>query len=58
MEDERRHAELAKLDLYIKAAARTVDELTPVVGDAEAVWDEHGWLPSERRALALEIFTD
>jgi hypothetical protein len=56
MEDERRQEKLAKLDADIKAAARTVDELTAVVGDAEAVWDEHGWLPSERRALALEIF--
>ena len=51
-------AKLAKLDLDIKAAARTVDELTPVVGDPEAVWDEHGWFPSERRALALEIFAE
>jgi hypothetical protein len=58
MEDERRHAELAKLDLDIKAAARTVDELTPIVGDPDAVWDEHGWYPSERRALALEIFAE
>jgi hypothetical protein len=58
MEDERRHAELAKLDLDIKAAARTVDQLTPVVGDPDAVWDEHGWFPSERRALALEIFAE
>ena len=58
MEDERRQEKLAKLDVDIKAAARTVDELTPVVGDAEAVWDEHGWLPSERRALALEIFAE
>jgi hypothetical protein len=33
-----------------------VDELTPVVGDIEAVWDERGWLPSERRALSLGIF--
>lgn len=58
MEDERRQEELAKRDLYIKAVARTVDELTPIVGDAEAVWDEHGWLPSERRALYLEIFAE
>jgi hypothetical protein len=58
MEDERRHAKLAKLDLDITAAARTVDELTPVVGDPDAVWDEHGWFPSERRALALEIFAE
>ncbi len=58
MEVERRHEELAKLDLYIKAVARTVDELSAVVGDAEAVWDEHGWLPSERRVLALEIFAE
>jgi hypothetical protein len=58
MEDERRQTKLAELDLEIKAAARTVDELTPVVGDAEAVWDEHGWLPSERRALTLEIFAE
>ena len=58
MEDERRQEELAKLDLYIKAVARTVDELTRVVGDAEAVWDENGWLPSERRALSLEIFAE
>jgi hypothetical protein len=58
MEDERRQEKLAKLDVDIKAAARSVDELALVVGDAEAVWDEHGWLPSERRALALEIFAE
>lgn len=58
MEDERRQAQLAKLELDIKAAARAVEELTLVVGDPDAVWDEHGWLPSERRALALEIFAE
>ena len=42
----------------VKAAARAVDELTPVAGDPDAVWDEHGWFPSERRALALEIFAE
>ena len=42
----------------LEAAACTVDELTPVVGDPDAVWDEHGWFPSERRALALEIFAE
>jgi hypothetical protein len=55
MEDERRQE---KLDVDIKAAARTVDELTLIVGDADAVWDENGWLPSERRALALKIFAE
>lgn len=58
MEDERRQAKLAELDVDIKVAARTVDQLTAVVGDVEAVWDEHGWLPSERRTLALEIFAE
>jgi hypothetical protein len=58
MEDERRRTELAKLVLDIKAAARAVDELTAVVGDVEAVWDERGWHPSERRALALEVFAE
>jgi hypothetical protein len=58
MEDERRQTELVKLDLDIKAASRRMDELTPVVGDVDAMWDEHGWLPSERRALSLEIFAE
>ena len=57
-EDERRHAELAKLDLDIEAAARRVDELTPVVGDPDGVGRARlvsFWAP---RALALEIFAE
>jgi hypothetical protein len=56
MEDERRQEKLAKLDVDIKAAARMVDELTLAVGDVEAVCDERGWLPSERRVLMLQVF--
>ncbi|TVY99989.1 hypothetical protein EAS64_38535 [Trebonia kvetii] len=56
MEDERRQEKLAKLDVDIKAASHMVDELTLAVGDVEAVCDERGWLPSERRVLMLQVF--
>lgn len=41
----------------ISDAERWVNELGPHVGDPEAVVDEHGWLPSERRERFLTEFT-
>ena len=58
MEEKRRQEKLEKLDSVIMAAGRRVDELTLVVGDVEAVCDEEGWLPSERRVQALQIFAE
>jgi hypothetical protein len=50
-ETERLRAEAA-----IRDAERWVQELDPVVGDPEAVVDQHGHLPSERRVKFLAEF--
>ena len=46
-----------KAERAIADAERWVKELTPHVGDPEAVVDEEGWLPSERRERYLTEFT-
>jgi hypothetical protein len=50
---ERRPAELDKKIGHTSAVVR---ELSQQVGDVETVADKHGWLPSERRNLALTLF--
>jgi hypothetical protein len=56
MEDARRDRYLAGLEAAIAARQRVVDELAALVGDAETVCDERGWLPAERRDLSLVLF--
>ena len=46
-----------KAEQAISDAERWVNELIPHVGDPEAVVDEEGWLPSERRERFLREFT-
>lgn len=50
--------EVARLNAEkaITDAERWAGELIPLVGDPETVVDEHGWLPSERRAKFLSEF--
>lgn len=45
-----------KAERAISDAERWVKELIPLVGDPEAVVDEQGWLPSERRERLLSEF--
>lgn len=47
---------LATLERDIAAKTREVEELAAVVGDPETVADAQGWLPAERRELALALF--
>ncbi len=49
-------AQLAKLERQISELTNEVERLTSVVGDEEAVTDANGWLPAERRNLALTLF--
>lgn len=56
MPEEARQQRLAELGTHIAAITATVEDLTHRVGDAETVADECGWLPSERREYALQLF--
>ena len=56
MEDDRRSRHLAALGREIAAAQRAADELAVLAGDPEAVCDERGWLPAERREVSLALF--
>jgi hypothetical protein len=51
-----RQRRLAELNRNIGHTSALVDELSQQAGDVETVADEHGWLPSERRDLALTLF--
>ena len=44
-----------ELERTIAAARAALEDLNQRVGDPEVVVDERGWLPSERRELALDI---
>ena len=48
---------LANLERDIAAKTEDVDELLAVIGDPETVADAKGWLPAERREMALVLFT-
>jgi hypothetical protein len=48
--------QLTELERTIAAARAALEDLNQRVGDPEVVADERGWLPSERRELALDIF--
>jgi hypothetical protein len=56
MTEEERQRRLAELDRKIGHTSAVVGELSQQAGDVETVADEHGWLPSERRDLALTLF--
>lgn len=47
---------LASLERDITVQAKHADDLAVAVGDPEAVADANGWLPAERRELALTLF--
>jgi hypothetical protein len=49
-------AQLVKLEREITELTSEVERLTSAVGDEEAVTDANGWLPAERRTLALTLF--
>ena len=56
MDDAARERRLADLKAEITARERAVGDLAVVVGDPEAVCDERGWLPAERREASLSAF--
>lgn len=47
---------LNRAEREIAEAEKWIKNLEPVVGDAETVIDEHGWLPSERREAFFREF--
>jgi hypothetical protein len=55
--NELRRAQIAELQQSVAAARTTVVRLQEQVGDVETVVDQHGWLPQERRELALSLFS-
>jgi hypothetical protein len=54
-EQEKRRL-LANLERDIAAKTKEVDQLLAVIGDPETVADAKGWLPAERREMALVLF--
>lgn len=56
MPEKDRQRRLAELDRKIGHTSAVMGELSRQAGDMETVADEHGWLPSERRDLALTLF--
>jgi hypothetical protein len=58
MPEQRRREQIAELERSVAAARSEVVRLQEAVGDVEAVVvDEGGWLPQERRELALTLFS-
>jgi len=53
MDPKRRQEEITKLDESIEQRRREIERLAAVVGDPEAVVNERGLLPRERRELTL-----
>jgi hypothetical protein len=56
MADKAREQRLAQLARDIARTSACVDELSQLVGDAESVPDANGWMASERREYALDLF--
>lgn len=56
MPEDAREQKLAGLEQTIATAKANVRQLAERVGDMEAVADDYGRLPAERRELALQIF--
>jgi hypothetical protein len=57
MPEARRQSMLAGLNAAITARQGEVQRLVSLVGDGEAVADENGWLPAERRDLMLAMYS-
>jgi hypothetical protein len=57
MPEQRRHEQIAELERSVAAVRSEAVRLQEAVGDAEAVVDERGWLPKERRELSLTLFS-
>jgi hypothetical protein len=57
MPEQPRCAQIAELDQSVAAARTAVVRLQEEVGDVETVVDQRGWLPQERRELALSLFS-
>ena len=57
MPDERRREQIAELERSVAASRAEVVRLQEAVGDAETVVDKSGWLPQDRRELALTLFS-
>jgi small-conductance mechanosensitive channel len=57
MPEQPRRAQIAELQQSVAAARTAVVRLQEQVGDVETVVDQHGWLPQERRELALSLFS-
>lgn len=57
MDPKRRQEEIAKLDESIEQRRREIERLAGLVGDPEEIFNEQGWLPSERRDLMLTHYT-
>jgi hypothetical protein len=56
MPEDARQQRLVELDRTIAERTVAVQDLAGRMGDAEAVADENGWLPSERREFFLQVF--
>jgi hypothetical protein len=54
--ENKRRELLESLERDIAAKTKEIDGLIVVVGDPESVADANGWLPCERRELALSVF--
>ena len=57
MPEQRRREQIAELEQSVAAARTAVERLQEQVGDPETVVDAHGWLPQDRRELALSLFS-
>jgi len=53
MDEGRRRAKIDSLRKSIEVRHQEIDHLKPIVGDPEAVIDQNGWLPHERREAML-----
>jgi hypothetical protein len=56
MPEDARKQRLADLDQTIADINTAAQDLAARAGDVEAVADENGWLPSERREFVLHVF--
>jgi hypothetical protein len=57
MPEQRRREQIAAFEQSVAAAGTAVVRLQEDVGDVETVVDKRGWLPQERRELALTLFS-
>jgi len=56
MSEDARENRLTELNKSVTLFTATVEELMQRVGDPEMMANGHGWLPAERRELALQMF--